>query len=196
MVNLIWLFLLAAGIITGILTGNAAKITEAVFTAAAQCIKITLEIAGVMAVWMGILKLAEEAGLIQALAKAIRPLIGGLFPGLNAQSPAMGPIVINFTANLLGLGNAATPFGLKAMAELQKINHQADTATGYMITFLVLNTSSVTLVPALVISLRSQAGSADPTEIIGATILASAIAALGAVLMDYLCRSYYRFKGL
>lgn len=196
MVNVIWLGLLVIGIIAGALNGNIDAVSNAVFESAGQGIKITLEIAGVMAVWMGLLKLAEKSGLVNILSRLARPLISRLFPGLPKNHPAMGSIVMNIVANLLGLGNAATPFGLKAMEELQRLNPQKEVASSHMITFLALNTSSITLIPAMVISLRAQAGSANPGEIISATILASTCGALFAILFDRLLRSYYQRKGL
>lgn len=196
MVNLIWLLLLLGGIAAGAAGGNIDAVSNAVFASAAQGIRITLEIAGVMAIWMGLLKLAERSGMVNILAAIARPLISRLFPDLPKNHPALGSIVMNMTANFLGLGNAATPFGLKAMEQMQKVNPMPDQASAPMITFLALNTSSFTLIPALVISLRAQAGSQAPGEIISATLLASACGASFAVFFDYLFRRYYRRKGL
>ncbi len=196
MVNIIWLLLLIGGIAVGFLRGNLDAVSNAVFSSAAQGIKITLEIAGVMAVWMGLLKLAEKSGLVDLIALMARPLISRLFPELPKGHAAMGSIIMNVAANLLGLGNAATPFGLKAMEQMQKLNSDEDKASASMITFLVINTSSFTLIPALVISLRVQAGSVFPEEIISATILASACGLAFAIGLDYLFRRFYKKRGL
>ena len=194
-VNLIWLLLLVSGVAYAAMYGNIDAVTAAIFSAAGQGISITLEIAGVLALWMGLLKLADRSGLVRILAKLSAPLVARLFPDVPRNHPAFGAIVMNLAANFLGLGNAATPFGIKAMTEMQKLNPNKDIASAPMITFLVMNTSSFTLVPAMVISLRVQAGSAAPAEIIGATALASGCAMLFALLVDFLVRQYNRRRG-
>ena len=120
-----------------------------------------------MALWLGIMKIAEKGGLVAALAKMLRPLMVRLFPSVPSQHPAMGAIILNLSANMLGLGNAATPFGMKAMQELQTLNNDSDEASTAMCTFLALNTSCITLIPATIIGVRLSFGSANPTEIVG-----------------------------
>lgn len=183
MVNLIWLLMLLTGILTAVFKGKVEVVTDALFQAGEQSITIVLEIAAVMMLWMGILKIAEEAGLMKALGKLLKPLVKKLFPELPSENPAMGFILMNISANLLGLGNAATPFGLKAMHELQQLNPEKEKATNSMITFLILNTSSITLIPTLVISLRIQAGSAAPEEIVATTVLATLAGTVGGLLL-------------
>jgi len=192
MVNLIWLVMLLAGILTAAFTGNIERVTESALQAAELGVEVAIQLMGVMSLWLGLMHIAEKAGMIQTLAKISAPLIRKLFPSLKPDSPAFGPIIMNLCANILGLGNAATPFGLKAMQELQKENPRPDTASPAMITFLALNTSCITIVPATIIGVRMKAGSGNPTEIIGTTIFATACAMTAAILVDYFFRKRTR----
>lgn len=192
MVNLIWLIMLICGIVTAALRGNIEQVTESALKAAELGIEVAIQLMGVMSLWLGLMHLAEKAGLIQSLAKISSPLVRRLFPSLRPDSPAFGPIIMNLCANILGLGNAATPFGLKAMQELQKENLNPDTASPAMITFLALNTSCITIIPATIIGVRMKAGSANPTEIIGTTIFATACAMTTAILVDLFFRKRNR----
>ncbi len=195
MLNFIWLILLAGGIIYAMLNGTIDAITSAAFKASGDAITIAIDICGMLCLWLGILKLAEKAGLINGVAKLISPIIRLLFPDLAKDSPAFGAIIMNIAANLLGLGNAATPFGLKAMEHLQAVNPNPQVASPAMITFLVLNTSGITLIPTLVISLRAQAGSLNPSEIIVPAIIATTIGTIFAIIFDRLLRHlYFRSK--
>lgn len=184
MLNLIWLIMLGAGILVAAATGRIETVTGSAMKAAELGVEVSIELIGVMSLWLGLMRLAEEAGLVNALARVFGPLIRLLFPTLRSDSPALGAIIMNLTANVLGLGNAATPFGLKAMQELQKENPDPDTASPAMCTFLALNTSAITLVPATIIGVRLKAQSANPTEIIGTTIVATGCAMFAAILAD------------
>lgn len=188
MVNAIWLFMLATGIIVAAINGRIDAVTVSAMQAAELGVETALALIGVMSLWLGIMKLAEEAGFIRALARLFSPVIRKLFPTLKPDSPALGAIIMNLSANILGLGNAATPFGLKAMQELQKENPNPEVASPAMITFLALNTSSITLIPATIIGVRLKAQSVNPTEIIGTTIFATGSAMTLAILVDYLIR--------
>ncbi|MEL1136451.1 nucleoside recognition domain-containing protein [Desulfitobacterium sp. THU1] len=188
MVNAIWLFMLATGIIVAALNGRIDVVTESAMAAAELGVETAFGLIGVMSLWLGLMKLAEDAGFIKALARFFGPAIRRLFPTLREDSPALGAIIMNLSANILGLGNAATPFGLKAMQELQKENPHPDTASPAMITFLALNTSCITLVPATIIAIRMKAQSVNPTEIIGPTIVATGCAMTLAIIADYLIR--------
>jgi len=158
-------------------------ITEAAFNfAKIAVIDIALPLVGIMALWLGVMKIAEQAGIIRLLAAAIAPITRRLFPEVPIDHPAMGSIVLNTAANWLGLSNAATPFGLKAMEELQQLNPKKDTATNAMVMFLAVNTASITLIPATIIGLRVAMGSANPAEIIGTTIFSSAVGTVAAVI--------------
>ncbi len=178
MVNIIWLLLLLAGFAAAAWQGNIGMVTQAAFAGAAKSVDLIVSLAGVLMLWLGVLALMEASGLLQKLAGLLSPLLRHLFPELPADSPAFSGIVLNFCANLLGLGNAATPFGLQAMQELQQLNPKPDTASDSMITLLLLNTSAITLLPTTVIALRSSAGSANPTEILLLCILSSAFGLL------------------
>lgn len=192
MINLIWLILLASGIITAAVNGRIEVVTEAAMEAANTGVTISLEIIGVMALWLGIMKIAEKGGLINVLALAVRPITRLLFPSVPKDHPAMGSIIMNISANVLGLGNAATPFGLKAMQELQTLNPNKNVASDAMCTFLALNTSCITILPATVLAIRVAADSASPTEIVGTTIFATTIGTIVAITADRLLRGMSR----
>ncbi|HVN75521.1 MAG TPA: nucleoside recognition domain-containing protein, partial [Thermoanaerobaculaceae bacterium] len=162
-------------------TGRLDAVTKAAFDSARGAVELALGLIGVMALWLGVMRIAEEGGLVRALARLLRPLARRLFPEVPPDHPALLAILLNVSASWLGLGNAATPLGLKAMDELQKLNPTPDTASDAMVTFLALNTSSVTLVPATIIAVRATLGSSNPTEIVAPTIIASACATVVAV---------------
>jgi len=191
MFNALWLLLIAAGIAAAAISGNTAVIGTAAFAACGDCVSLCLSLAGLMAMFMGIMQIAEEAGFVAALARFCTPLLVKLFPDIPRDHPAFSEIVMNFAANLLGMGNAATPFGLKAMEHLQELNNKKAEASPSMITFLLLNTSCVTLIPSMLIGLRAEAGSTFPEEIIVPTILAGTAALTFALLLDRVCRRLY-----
>ncbi len=187
----IWTALLAAAVAAAAINGRMAELTGAAVESAGKAVTLSLGLAGVMTLWLGLLRVAEEAGLVRAVARAARPLMRRLFPAVPPEHPAMGAMLMNISANLLGLGNAATPFGVKAMQELEALNPHKGTASDAQALFCALNTASVQLIPASVIALRASAGSRAPGEIIGATILASLCAATTAVVAaKLLARAY------
>jgi spore maturation protein A len=190
MLNIVWLLLLGSGVVVAALNGNIETVTTAALGAAGSAVEICFDLVGVMALWLGIMRIAEKAGLIQGLARLLRPLLRRLFPSIPADHPAMGAVILNLSANMLGLGNAATPFGMKAMQELQKLNRNSDEASDAMCTFLALNTSCITLIPATIIGVRVSLGSSNPTEIVGACIFATSCAMAVAILVDYFLRNY------
>ncbi len=143
---------------------------------AKTAVELAIGLIGIMALWLGIMKIAEQSGLVGKLAAALKPITTKIFPDVPPDHPAMGAMIMNISANMLGLANAATPLGLKAMEELSKLNRKAGTATDAMCTFLVINTSNVQIIPATVIALRAAAGSSNPTEILGPVIVATFIA--------------------
>lgn len=191
MINVIWLLMIVSGIFWASISGKPEVVTQAAFQAAQSSVKYALELIGVMSFWLGIMKIAEEAGLIRGLAKVLKPLTRFLFPSVPHQHPAMGAILMNLSANILGLGNAATPFGLKAMEQLQTLNKDQETASDAMCTFLALNTSCITFLPAMIIGIRLSAGSANPTEIIGTTLFATALGMCIAIIADNILRRLY-----
>ena len=182
MINIIWFFLIVISIFVGGIRGQIEKVTKAAIDSANSAVEISLGFIGVMALWLGLMKIAEEAGLIHVIARGLKPIMIRLFPEVPADHPAMGAIVLNIAANMLGLGNAATPLGLKAMRELQKLNPKKETASNAMCTLLALNTSSVQLIPATTIALMTAAGSRNPTAIIGTTLLATSVSTITAVI--------------
>lgn len=188
MVSYIWFFLIIIGIVYSLLTGNVTNINESILTNGAEALELMLSIFPVIVLWSGIMKIAEDAGLLVKFAKFLEPILSKLFPSVPKDNPALGYIASNIAANMMGLGSAATPFGLKAMSELQKINDKKDTASVPMITFLVLNTAGVTIVPTTVLALRISYGSVNPSEIIVPGAIATICSCIGAVLIDYFIR--------
>ena len=188
MVNVIWVVLILIAIVYSLLTGQVETINNGILTHATSGVNLILEMMPLIVLWTGIMKIAEKSGLLYVFTRALNPLLRRLFPSLPKTHKALGYIASNIGANMLGLGSAATPFGLKAMDELQKDNPQKDTATEAMITFLVLNTGGVTLIPTTVIALRIMHGSANPTEIIITSILATAVSSISGLVLDYFIR--------
>lgn len=181
-VGALWTLLVAAAFVAAAVNGRMAELTRAAVESAGSAVTLAIGLAGVMALWLGLMRVAEEAGLVRALARVARPVMTRLFPEVPADHPAMGAMIMNVSANVLGLGNAATPFGIRAMQELETLNPRPGTATDAQALLCALNTASVQLIPATVIALRTSAGSKAPAEIVGATILASACGAAAAVV--------------
>lgn len=195
MVNVIWLGMIFFGILAAAAGGNIEVVTKAALDGAGSAVKISIGLIAIITFWLGIMKLAEEAGIISFLSRAIAPLMKFLFPEIPRDHPAMGAIIMNISANVLGLGNAATPMGLIAMQEMQKLNSGDNkTATDSMCTFLALNTSCITLIPTTIIGIRVMHGSNDPTAIVGATILATAFGMTVAVIADRILRYVNRLR--
>lgn len=157
------------------------QVTNSALEYAGTAVNIALGLIGIMALWLGIMKVADEAGLIKIIARGLRPVTTRLFPEVPADHPAMGSMIMNISANMLGLSNAATPFGLKAMEELDKLNPNKGTATNAMVTFLAVNTAGMTLIPASAIAIRAAAGSADPAVIIGTSLFGSTCATIAGL---------------
>ncbi|HTP25530.1 MAG TPA: nucleoside recognition domain-containing protein [Anaeromyxobacteraceae bacterium] len=187
--SFVWVFLLVASVVAAARNGTMAALGTAIATSAQGAVTLSLGLAGLLALWLGLMKVAEDAGLVALLARAARPILRGLFPEVPAHHPAMGAMVLNVAANLLGLGNAATPFGLEAMRRLDELNPDHGTASDAQALFCALNTASIQLVPATVIALRAAAGSKSPGEVIGPTLAATACAATAAVVSARLLRS-------
>ncbi len=188
MMNTIWLLLLVAGVVTAGLTGRVEAVTTGLAAASNDAVQLAIGFIGIMTFWLGLMKIAEKAGLVDLLARIMRPLTRHLLPGVPPGHPAVGAVLTNVAANMLGLGSAATPLGLKAMDELGKLNKGKKTASDAMCTFLVLNTSAVTVIPATVVALRASAGSSNPAEIVGTTLFATLCSTLAALTADRLLR--------
>jgi len=194
--NVIWLALMVVGVSVAAYTGKASAVTDAAFAGGKLAIDTVIGLAGLNALWMGLMKIAEKSGLMEGLAWLLRPFVRWLFPSVPSEHPAVGAMLMNISANMLGLGSAATPMGLKAMQELQTLNRgDKETATEAMCTFLTLNTSSVTLIPGTVIALRAASGSANPAEIVGATLVASVISGVVGISLDWAVRQWNRSRG-
>lgn len=184
MINWIWMSMLIIGLVFAVFTGRMEEVNAAVFEGAEQAVTLCFGLISILVFWLGMMRIAEEGGLLLFLSKRLSPVVGKLFPEVPKDHPAMGYILSNMTANFFGLGNAATPMGIKAMEELKKLNGNTDEASRSMITFLAINTASITLIPTTVIAIRMTYGSANPGEIIGTTIAATIVGATSAILID------------
>jgi spore maturation protein SpmA len=175
--------LVLLAVLLGGFEGKLQEVTGAAFEACKTAVMtIALPLAGVMALWLGLMKIAEKSGLVNILARALRPLLRWLFPDVPASHPAMGSMVMNMAANMLGLSNAATPLGLRAMQDLEKLNPRPGTATNAMCTFLAINTSSIQLIPATTVAILAAAGSKNPTAIIGTAFFATCCSTIAGIL--------------
>lgn len=192
MVNYIWAFLILVGTVVGIATGRAEAVSQAALDGAKDAALLCVSLIGAYILWLGVLNVAKEAGLVDAVARRMRGVIRWLFPTVPAGSAASGFITLNIVANMLGMGNAATPFGLKAMKELQGINRDKTRASDAMCMFLVINASSVQLLPLTVIALRSAAGSAAPGEIAITTLLATTVTTTVGITAAKVLRRLYK----
>lgn len=194
MVNVIWLFFIVAGFAAAAVQGNMDAVTKAVFDGAATGVTVSFGLISILVFWLGIMRIAEESGLLAKLAVLLRPVVRFLFPSIPKDHPAIGYIMSNMSANILGLGNAATPMGIKAMQELQNLNPDKETATPAMCTLLALNTASITLIPTTLIAIRMNFKSANPAEIVGTTLLATVISTGAAIIIDRWYQRRYRSK--
>lgn len=191
MINYIWGGFFIIGIIYSFITGNTEGINNEILTSASSSVNMILQILPIMCLWLGIMQIASDSGLIKKLSRKITPLITKLFPNIPPEHEALTLISSNIIMNMLGLGNAATPFGLKAMKSMQSLNKEKDTATRSMITFLVINTASVTIIPTTVISFRIIAGSTNPTDIVLVSIITSFLSCIVGLILD---RLFYFFR--
>jgi len=195
MLNWIWLSFLVVAVLVGGFSGKLPELTKGAFeTAESAVIKIALPLVGIMAIWLGVMRLAEQSGLVQMIARALRPLLRKLFPDVPPDHPAMGSMVMNMAANMLGLGNAATPLGLRAMADLETLNPRPGVATNAMCTFLAINTASIQLIPTTAIGLLANAGAQNPTAIVPTAFLATCCAATSGVLAARLLQNLPAFR--
>lgn len=183
MLNLIWLALLLSGVLVAVFTGKLDAVGQGGLAAAKSAVMdLALPLVGVMALWLGVMRLAEKSGLIQRLGRLIRPIMLRLFPDVPSDHPAIGAMMMNISANMLGVSNAATPLGLKAMTELNRLNSKPGVATNAMCTFLAINTASIQLIPATAINLLAINGSKNPSAIVGSTLLSTAFATVCAII--------------
>lgn len=191
MLNYLWGFMIVIGIVVGLITGNTAQVSNTFLQSAKEAVNLCITMLGVMSFWCGLMEVAREAGIIEGLTKAMRPLLKLLFPRIPAEHPSLEYIATNMIANFLGLGWAATPAGLSAMRELKALEEERrkeglavkeGSASNEMCTFLIINISSLQLIPVNIIAYRSQYGSINPTAIIVPAMLATFISTLAAVI--------------
>lgn len=182
MLNTIWLAMLFLSVIVGVIQGRMDDVVHAITDSAKLGFELALGLTGILALWMGILAIASQSGLIDHLARVLRPIMRRLFPEVPVDDPAMGAMLLNIAANMLGLANAATPFGLQAMKELQRLNTQVHTASNAMCTFLAINTSSVQLIPATAIAFLAANGSLHPSSVIITSMIASCVSTIVAII--------------
>jgi len=191
MLNYIWFGMMLISVIAAIITGRIDAVTEAAISMSKTAVEISIGLIGIMALWLGIMKIAEESGLIRIIARGLKPITIRLFPDVPEDHPAIGSIVLNMSANMLGLGNAATPLGLKAMEELQELNPKKDTATNAMVMFLAINTSSVQIIiPATVVALMG----VTTSQISVPTLLATLASTITAIFMARLLEKRKMFS--
>jgi len=183
MLNHLWLGMLLVAVLVGGFTGHLKETADGAIESAKTAVTLALGLVGVMTLWLGIMRLAERAGLVSVLARAVRPLLRWLFPEVPADHPAMGSMVMNIAANVLGLNNAATPLGLRAMRDLETLNPSPGTATNAMCTFLAINTGSVQLISVNAIAVLAAAGSKNPTAIVGTTLVATFFSSVAGLVV-------------
>lgn len=191
MLNYIWFGLMAIALVVAAIKGTADAVTKAAVDSASSAVQISIGLIGIMTLWLGIMRVAEASGLVSLVGRALSPLLRLLFPDVPPGHRAGGAIVLALAANLLGLNNAATPLGIKAMEELQALNPDKDTASNAMVTFMAVTTSGVQLIPATMIGVLAAAGSNSPTTIIAPTIGATFIGTAAAVIAARLLQPFY-----
>ena len=190
--NVVWIILIAVSVITAAFTGRLEELTKAIFEGAKAAVEISLYLLGIVSLWLGITKIIEDSGLIHRISHLFRPLITRLFKTIPDDHPAISSITLNMLANFFGLGNAATPLGIKAMQDLQTLNEGKDTLSFEMMLFIVVNTASVQLLPFTVVGILSAFGSINPSAIVLPTICSTVISAVIALCILFLFRRFAR----
>jgi spore maturation protein A len=186
--NAIWVILIAASALFAVLSGSVNEFTKSIFDAAKSAVEVSLYLLGIVALWLGITKIIEDSGLIYNISRAFQPLLSRVFRKIPEKHPSITSITLNFLANMFGLGNAATPLGIKAMQDLQELNPDKDKTSFEMMLFIVLNTASIQIIPFTVIGILADFGSANPSAIILPTIIATLISAITAVTILFIFR--------
>lgn len=186
--NVIWLLLLSVSIVFAIFTGNLEAFTKSIFDGAKAAVEISLFLLGIVSVWMGITKILEDSGLIYRIAHLFMPIISRLFRNIPDDHPSISAITLNVLANFFGLGNAATPLGIKAMQELDTLNEEKGAITPEMMTFIVINTASIQLIPFSVIGILASFNAANPAAVVLPVLVATVVSALSALLILFCFR--------
>ena len=191
MINYIWFIMIFLGVLVGLFTGNGETISKSIISSADSTVSMIIGLVGLMCFWCGVMKVAEKSGLTNKLAKVLRPILKLIFKEASKDEKALGAIVMNITANMMGLGNAATPFGIKAMQEMDRLNKEKGVASNDMSLFLVLNAACIQFIPSTVISIRAASGSENPGSIILPALIASTIAAITGVVLCKILQKYF-----
>ena len=194
MLNIVWISLILVSVVFGVINGRVHEVVMAITDSSRLAFDVALGMAGMMTLWLGIMKIAEDAGLVALITRMLQPALRFLFPDVPKDHPAMGAMALNIAANMLGLVNAATPFGIKAMEELNKLNPFEGTATNSMCMFLAINTSSVQLVPVSAIAFLSAAGAKNPTDIVFSTFLATSCSTIVAIIAVFMLQRRRKYK--
>lgn len=191
MINYIWFILIFLGIIVGLATGNGEIISKAIVNSSGNTVTFIIDLVGIMCFWCGVMKVAEKSGFTEVLSKILKPVLKLIFKEAARDEKALGSIVMNLTANMMGLSNAATPFGIKAMEEMDRLNNNKGTASNDMALFLVLNAACIQLVPSTIISIRAASGSNNPGIIILPALISTSVAALVGVICCKILQRYF-----
>ena len=191
MINYIWFILIFLGIIVGLVTGNGELISKAIVNSSGNTVTFIIDLVGIMCFWCGVMKVAEKSGFTEILSKVLKPILKLIFKDAAKDEKALGSIVTNLTANMMGLSNAATPFGIKAMEEMDRLNDNKGTASNDMALFLVLNAACIQLVPSTIISIRAASGSNNPGIIILPALISTSVAALVGVICCKILQRYF-----
>lgn len=191
MVNYIWFFILVIGIVVGIITGRGELMSKVIISSTTSSVDLIIKLLGIMSLWCGIMKIAEKSGLTDKLAKILKPILRLILKDAGKDDKTLGSIVMNITANMMGLSNAATPFGIKAMENMQEINLDKDTASDDMTMFLVLNAACIQIIPTTIISIRAASGSNSPADIILPSILTTGMAGIVGIISCKILEKYF-----
>jgi spore maturation protein A len=189
--NYIWYFLIVISIIFGAINGTLSEVANAVFSGTELAVKIVLTLLGIMTFWLGIMKIAEKSGIVEFLSKLLNPIAKKLFPEIPDDSPIIGDVAMNFSANALGLANAATPIGIKAIEKMQELNIDKQSASNSMCTLLAMNTAGFQLIPATVIAILAANGYKNPTEIIIPTLIVTTCAFISAIILAKVFKRFF-----
>ncbi|BDR63135.1 nucleoside recognition domain-containing protein [Clostridium tetani] len=191
MVNYIWFFILVIGIVVGIITGRGELMSKVIISSTTSSVDLIIKLLGIMSLWCGIMKIAEKSGLTDKLAKILKPILRLILKDAGKDDKTLGSIVMNITANMMGLSNAATPFGIKAMENMQEINLDKDKASDDMAMFLVLNAACIQIIPTTIISIRAASGSNSPADIILPSILTTGMAGIVGIISCKILEKYF-----
>lgn len=191
MINYVWFIMIFFGILVGLLTGQGEAISNSIIKSADSTVSLMIGLVGIMCFWCGVMKVAEKSGFTNKIAKFLKPILKLLFKEAAQDEKALGAIVMNITANMMGLGNAATPFGIKAMEEMDRLNKEKGRASNDMALFLVLNAACIQLVPSTVLAIRSATGSTNAGIIILPAVISSTIAAVCGIIFCKILQKYF-----